>query len=204
MLETILFARDKWLDKEKGIIMPDKFSLYMAGFEDSYVKSSKVTFWKDVYGIDMECLGNMTFVEPLVEHIPPKNIVTNVCKFFEIDLYTCKKEDASFSNTYCLQMMRTNKIDGLVCWFDVEFERYLSKYVRFTTGPYTTLTHWKQTIFYIDGEYDLEAGDELYGSIAVRKNKHHPRELDIKLSFNCRDSEGVDLSEKYVQYFLMT
>lgn len=35
MLDTILYARDKWLVKETGIIMPDKFSLYVAGFEDS-------------------------------------------------------------------------------------------------------------------------------------------------------------------------
>jgi protein arginine N-methyltransferase 1 len=89
MLETVLYARDKWLNKENGFIFPDKFSLYMAGFEDSYVKSNKLAFWKDVYGVNMECLGNMTFVEPIVEHIPPKNIVTSVCKFFEIDLYTC-------------------------------------------------------------------------------------------------------------------
>lgn len=91
----------------------------------------------------MDCLGNMLFIEPLVEHIPPKNIVTNVCKFFEINLYDCTKESMIFANAYCIKMMKTSKIDGLTCWFDVEFERNLTKYVRFTTSPYTTVTHWK-------------------------------------------------------------
>ena len=45
MLETIMFARDKYLDKENGLIFPDKFSLYMAGFEDNYVKDHKMNFW---------------------------------------------------------------------------------------------------------------------------------------------------------------
>lgn len=142
----------------------------------------------------MDCLGKMIFIEPIVEHIPPKNIVTSVCKFYEIDLYTCTKDSTAFANEYELKMLANNKIDGIVCWFDVEFTKNLDKYVRFTTGPYSTLTHWKQTI---DGEYDLEEGDYFYGSIAVRKNKHHPRELDIKISFNCRDVNGVDLSERY-------
>lgn len=47
----------------------------------------------------------------------------------------------------------------------------------------------------------MEKGDELYGTIAIRKNKRHNRELDIKISFNCRDSEGQPISERYIQYF---
>lgn len=156
MIETILYARDKWLDIESGIIMPDKFSLHIAGFNDELVKSSKVAFWKDVYGVDMDCLGQMTFVEPIVDQIPPVNIVTSVSKFFEISLYDCKKEDVSFSNTYRLTMMKNHTVDGLVAWFDVEFSEKLVSLVKFTTGPFTTTTHWKQTIFYIDGEYDLD------------------------------------------------
>lgn len=100
MLDSIIFARDKWLDKDHGLIFPDKFSLFLAGFEDSVVKQSKISFWREVYGINMDCLGKMIFVEPIVEHIPPKNIVTSICKFHEIDLYTCNKETATFSNIY--------------------------------------------------------------------------------------------------------
>ena len=33
MLDTVLFARDKWL-RPGGIIMPDKASLYLAAIED--------------------------------------------------------------------------------------------------------------------------------------------------------------------------
>jgi predicted RNA methylase len=36
MLDTVLFARDKWLKKDTGIIMPDKFHINMAGFRDKY------------------------------------------------------------------------------------------------------------------------------------------------------------------------
>ncbi len=42
MLDTVLFARDKWLVKDTGIIMPDKFHLNLAGFQDKHqIKNSK-------------------------------------------------------------------------------------------------------------------------------------------------------------------
>jgi hypothetical protein len=48
----------------------------------------------------MECIGQLTYVEPVVEGVDKTKIVTNTCKFFEIDLYSCKKEDMAFSNKY--------------------------------------------------------------------------------------------------------
>lgn len=189
MLDTIIFARDKWLVKENGIIMPDKFHLNLAGFEDKHlIKGQKQLFWDNVYDINMDCLGRLLYVEPTVETLDLKSITTTACRFYSLDLLTCTKEDSYFANQYSIEMNRTHgKVDGICAWFDVEFIERLIKPVTFTTSPYTTSTHWKQTVFYIDGEYDLEQGDELYGSIAIRKNKRHPRELDIKISFNCRD-----------------
>ena len=54
MLDTVLVARDKWLN-EGGIIMPDKATMYMAGIEDAQYKDEKIHFWDDVYGFDMRC-----------------------------------------------------------------------------------------------------------------------------------------------------
>ena len=100
MLDTVLYARDRWLNKG-GLIFPDQFSLNIAGFEDAgQFKTTKQLFWNDVYGINMECLGKLLYVEPNVENIDPRLIRTNICKFFHIDLYTCKKEDACFANQY--------------------------------------------------------------------------------------------------------
>jgi protein arginine N-methyltransferase 1 len=199
MLDTIIFARDKWL-VPNGLIMPDRFHINIVGFQDiNYFKAGKESFWSDVYGIDMSCLGRLVYVEPLVEGLDPQQIVTTASRIFSIDLRKCRKEDSEFANLYSLEVTKDKaKIDGICAWFEAEFAGGLAKEVTFSTGPMSTSTHWKQTIFHIDGEYDLEKGDELYGTIAVRKNKKHPRELDVKFSFNCRDQEGVNFSEPYV------
>ena len=48
MLDSIIFARDKWL-APGGAIMPDKALLNMTAIEDSAYKTQKFGFWKQVY-----------------------------------------------------------------------------------------------------------------------------------------------------------
>jgi len=43
MLQTVLFARDKWLIKD-GVILPDKATLNLTGIEDSEYKEDKINF----------------------------------------------------------------------------------------------------------------------------------------------------------------
>lgn len=52
MLDTVLFARDKWL-KEGGMLFPDQATLFVIGIEDRQYKDEKINWWDDVYGFDM-------------------------------------------------------------------------------------------------------------------------------------------------------
>ena len=49
MLDTVLWARDKYLVKG-GKMLPDKLHMYVAALEDGQYKQQKKEFWKDVYG----------------------------------------------------------------------------------------------------------------------------------------------------------
>ena len=42
MLDTVLYARDKWL-KENGALFPDKATLYISAIEDGEYKDEKIT-----------------------------------------------------------------------------------------------------------------------------------------------------------------
>ena len=55
MLDTVLFARNKWL-KPEGLIFPDRAIIYLAGLEDSQYRDEKVGFWDDVYGVNMKSI----------------------------------------------------------------------------------------------------------------------------------------------------
>lgn len=75
-------------------MLPDKFSMYVCGVQDTReYKLEKLTFWRDVYGIDMSCLGRNVYVEPLVDVCDSEDILTDVCKFYALDLNTCNESD---------------------------------------------------------------------------------------------------------------
>lgn len=45
MLDTILWARDKYLDRAEGKMFPDTASVFLAAIEDEDYKSKKLSFW---------------------------------------------------------------------------------------------------------------------------------------------------------------
>ena len=59
MLETVLYARDKYLRPGTGIMLPDKAVLYMCAIEDGDYKNEKIEFWDNVYGFNMSVIKDM-------------------------------------------------------------------------------------------------------------------------------------------------
>lgn len=45
MLDSILYARDKYLTKTDGKMLPDRCSIYLAALEDESYKNQKIGFW---------------------------------------------------------------------------------------------------------------------------------------------------------------
>ncbi|CAB1460107.1 unnamed protein product [Pleuronectes platessa] len=90
MLNTVIFARDKWL-KPGGLMFPDRASLYVVAIEDRQYKDFKIHWWENVYGFDMTCLRNVAMREPLVDVVDQKQVVTNSClvKPVEFNLDVC-------------------------------------------------------------------------------------------------------------------
>lgn len=196
MLDSVLFARDKYL-VEGGKMLPDRAELFIAAIEDGSYKSSKKSFWNDVYGVDMSCLTPTVMKEPLVDTVDPNMIMSNECKVLSLDLVKCRKEDVEFSNQYSLHMRYTDRVHGLVAYFETPFSN-LTRPILLSTSPWKKYTHWKQTVFYLEHDLDVRQGDVLYGSIATRKSKTNFRELDIKISYNM---DAVQVKRSFVNMY---
>merc|ERR1712085_238616 len=89
MLDSVLFARDKWLRKD-GHLFPDHARLYMAGIEDADYKE-----------------------EPLADTVDETSIATDVCCLLELDLKTCTKSDLDFLAPYSLRLQRKDFVHAL-------------------------------------------------------------------------------------------
>ena len=57
MLDTVLFARDKWLI-HGGLMFPDRVSLFICGIEDRFYKENFIDCYKKMHGLNMEVINN--------------------------------------------------------------------------------------------------------------------------------------------------
>lgn len=182
MLETVLYARNKWLVKD-GLVLPDKASLYLTAIEDADYKEDKIEFWNNVYGFDMSCIRKQAITEPLVDTVEQNQIVTNCQLLKTMDISKMDMLDASFTAPFKLVAERDDYIHALVAYFDVSFTK-CHKLMGFSTGPKSRSTHWKQTVLYLEDVLSICKGETLTGTMTVAPNKKNPRDVDITLKYS--------------------
>jgi len=199
MLDTVLFARDKWLVRQNGIIFPDKATMYLTAIEDANVRRDRFDFWDDVYGFDMTPIKEIALKEPVVDVVDAKALVTDCVPILSLDILTCTKEDLDFSATFKLKAQRNDYVHGLVSFFECAFTQ-IHKPIGFSTSPLARYTHWKQTILYLQDTLTVCAGEVITGRISCKPNKRNHRDLDIvlQLEFQGRYSN----EDKKVHYRL--
>ncbi|KAI1208774.1 protein arginine N-methyltransferase 1 [Annulohypoxylon truncatum] len=198
MLDTVLYARDKFLTKD-GLIFPDKATIFVCGIEDGEYKDEKIGFWDNVYGFDYSPLKETALAEPLVDTVEVKAAVTDPTSVLTLDLYTCTTADLAFSIPFKLSARRDDFIHALVAWFDIDFTA-CHKPIRFSTGPHTKYTHWKQTVFYLNQVLTVQQGEEVSCNLDVKPNDKNRRDLDIKINYLLDTQDGTRYAEGSCEY----
>jgi len=189
MLDTVIFARDKWL-KPGGLMFPDKASMYITAIEDREYKEEKINWWDSVYGFDMSAIRTVALNEPLVDVVEARQVVTDSCKLKDIDLNTVKVEELNFTCPFSISSRRNDYVHAFVAYFTVEFSP-CHKRTGFSTGPESRYTHWKQTVFYMVDSITIKYGEAITGEFTVQQNKRNKRDLDIAIKY---DFEGELMS----------
>lgn len=73
MLESVIFARNKWL-KHEGILFPDRCTLYLTAINDTGTKNELMNFWNDVYGFNMSIMKNVSLKDARIIAIDPDRV----------------------------------------------------------------------------------------------------------------------------------
>ena len=138
--------------------------------------------WDSVYGFDFTPLKDTALAEPLVDTVELKACVTDPSRIFNIDLYTITTDDLAFQAPFSLKVRRSDFIHALIAWFDIEFST-CHKPIKFSTGPHSKYTHWKQTVFYLREVLTVEDGEEVTGFLKSKPNNIKKRDLDISIDY---------------------
>lgn len=129
-----------------------------------------------------------------------KAVVTDPHALLTLDLYTVKTSDLAFSVPFSLPVRRNDFIHALIAWFDIDFTA-CHKPIRFSTGPHTKYTHWKQTVFYLgEGQITAEEGEHLQGTLTNKPNERNPRDLDIAIQWKLDTADAGRRAEGRMEY----
>lgn len=128
-----------------------------------------------------------------------KAVVTDPTAVITFDLYTVQVADLAFSLPYKLPVRRTDYVHALIAWFDIEFSA-CHKPIRFSTGPHTKYTHWKQTVFYLKDVLTVEAGETVSGQLSCKPNERNRRDLDIGIGYKLETDDMGRTAEGYCEY----
>lgn len=128
-----------------------------------------------------------------------KAVVTDPTAFLTLDLYTVKPEDLTFNAPFSLKVRRSDFIHALIAWFDIDFTA-CHRPIRFSTGPHTKYTHWKQTVFYINDALTVEEGEVVSGMLRNKPNEQNKRDLDIRIEYRLETEDPTRAGEGVCDY----
>jgi len=182
MLNTVLWARDKLL-RPGGRIFPDRATMYISAIEDAEYRRDKIDFWENIQGFDGRTIKRLALLEPIVDVVNAKQVMTSQAPLLHLDLYTCTVEDLSFDAQFSLQVNRRDTLHAFTVYFDVTFSN-VHQPVHMTTSPHAKYTHWKQSVFYLNKPILCNRGDHIKGKLKCSPNARNHRDLDINVEMS--------------------
>ncbi|XP_072937106.1 protein arginine N-methyltransferase 3 [Epargyreus clarus] len=179
MLDSVIYARDHCLSPG-GLLLPNKCNISLVANGDVTTHKKLIEFWSDVYGFKMNCMKSEVVREASVDLVGSDHIISQPCVVKDIDIYSCTTDVMDFSSDFKLNVTKDGFLTSLVGYFDTFFD--LPHRVSFTTGPHTTPTHWKQTVFYFRDCVQVKKGDVIEGTIICNRLKTDVRGLSVQIN----------------------
>jgi len=193
MLDSVIFARDKWLIPG-GVIFPDVVRLFVFGVKNTSFHAKRLKSVEEkVHEVDMSIISQMALVEPHVGTLAPEQMVTECQMVKEFDLTKGNVTETEFKSNFVLKMLKSDTVSGFATYFDTLFSQ-CHREVSFSTSPLYKTTHWSQTSFYLRQEFHVNRNDEINGSFMMKKNGENFRDLDFEISVKYKN-EFDDIEE---------
>ncbi|GAA5976382.1 hypothetical protein JCM11641_005996 [Rhodosporidiobolus odoratus] len=213
MLDSVLYARDKWLNPD-GLMVPSQTSILLSAYAGAPYVKDRVTFWDNVYGFDMKAMKDKIEDEAIIDVVDDGEVVSKEVSVADIFTQTCTTASLSFTSAFTLPITRAPSTSSTSSRFPLyallaHFDTYFTSSPRlcdsslrkesvsdqegevfFTTGAWDTPTHWKQTVMLLAKPIEVEVGYSLSGTLTVSKNPDNSRELVVEAVWTVFDKEG--------------
>lgn len=105
--------------------------------------------------------------EPSIEICNVDDLITSTAEIQAFDLFTVGTDCVNFCSPFTLNVKKTGSLTAIIGYFDIFFD--LENPVHFSTGPFSTPTHWKQTVFSLSEPISITEGKSHTESIPGNK-----------------------------------
>ena len=103
MLDSVIYARDKWLRSATGLMLPSHARVYLAAMESTAWWSDKIEFWDRVCDLDMSVMKYWPLDEAIVDAVDgTTDLASSTATLHTLDLYECTVADLEFSKPFAL------------------------------------------------------------------------------------------------------
>lgn len=198
MLESLIFARNKWL-KGDGVLFPDRAELFLSLGNGQQLWEKKVGWSSVFYGFDLSPLlpelARAMMMQPLIESIDPEEC--NVCapkQIVDLDLYSVRTVDIrNIDVTVELKALKDGIVQCFVVWFEVSFpcdfprvktpgsSICTDRRVVLSTSPESPQTHWKQSLLMFERPIPIFDGLELECKVKMKQTITSSRQYAISV-----------------------
>ncbi|XP_069554066.1 protein arginine N-methyltransferase 6 [Brachyistius frenatus] len=192
MLNSVLYARDKWL-KPGGLILPSKAELYITPISDPVVED-RLHFWytvKDQYGVDMSsmrdfarrCVMNSDIT---VNSVTVEDVLSHPARFAELDLYSVTVEELrSVKGHFKCESFGSAAVNALCVYFTVTFPcPEKPQALVLSTSPFKPETHWKQAVLYLDAPVEVVQDTPVTGEVSMYPSEDSARHICIHVDYS--------------------
>ncbi|XP_039955317.1 protein arginine N-methyltransferase 1 [Bactrocera tryoni] len=178
MLDSVIYARDTHL-KPGGILLPNRCTMSIAGYGSESLYKDHVTYWDDVYGLNMSNMRKEVLHEPLIDVVDAEHILTEPNMVADLNLLKVDLNYSNFTYSFNLKCIKGGELSAFVGYFDTYFD--LPVPVMFSTSAESKPTHWKQVVFFLEKTQKIAVGDIVKGNIVCRRSRNSARSLDITI-----------------------
>ncbi|KAJ3298152.1 Protein arginine N-methyltransferase 3 [Blyttiomyces sp. JEL0837] len=200
MLDSVLFARNKWL-QTGGYMGPDVAKVLLTAISDDDLHIDRIGYWDDVYGFKMTTMKSFFYHQPQIFIVNTKAVVANTAELKHIDISSTTTADLDFETPFKLTMTKDASVHALCGWFDCTFPS-IDHPILLSTSLMAEPTHWKQTVFFLETPVKLLKGQYIEGVFSCVKHAKNHRELDIKITFTTHSEDGAQLQSSVQDFHL--
>eukprot|EP01126_Amoeba_proteus_P021639 TRINITY_DN2201_c0_g2_i4.p1 TRINITY_DN2201_c0_g2~~TRINITY_DN2201_c0_g2_i4.p1 ORF type:complete len:394 (-),score=78.96 TRINITY_DN2201_c0_g2_i4:349-1530(-) len=200
MLQSVLFARDRWLKKQGGKMYPSLASIWLSPFMNETFYSERINFWSgNMFGIDFtpvrEHAKKRAFLEAHVEALGPEAELSFPTKVLTIDIGTDSYQDIkNFVLSFTTKTILKGSMHGIMGYFTVDFVG-TDKTITLSTGPCEEPTHWQQTLFFFEDPVPVSMDSSVTCCLSVAPMSCNPRFLCVNL--DCEVDGKYHVKQKY-------